>query len=119
MFFIIFKPNKNKNKNKNNKTHRKVSIKMTSNNTRTVVSNTLVNSIVSLVDRRTTPWVGTLTDLITQCSQLRGKVPSNWPASPSALRVVLNRVIRRVRAEGISVHFTRTRSARLVEFSVR
>jgi hypothetical protein len=87
------------------------------------VSSTLLNSIITVVNRRSTPWVGTMTELNQAAVKvLRGNVPANWPGSPSALRVALNRIVRRVRGSGISVRFTRdsdrTRT-RLVEFSVR
>lgn len=93
------------------------------NNVRGNVSNSLLSGVRTIVSRRSTPWVGTMTELNEAVvSALRGKVPANWPGSPSALRVALNRVIRRVRGEGISVRFTRTSDhlrTRLVEFSSR
>lgn len=93
------------------------------NNVRGTVSNALLNGVKIIVGRRTTPWVGTMTELNDAVvNALRGKIPSNWPGSPSALRVALNRVIRRVRAEGVSVRFTRSTDhtrTRLVEFSSR
>jgi len=92
------------------------------NNAKTV-SNLVVNGIVRLVSRRSTPWVGTMTQLNNALTaSLGNSVPAFWPGSASVLRVVLNRVVRRVRAEGISVRFTRTSDntrTRLVEFSVR
>lgn len=95
----------------------------TSNNTRGTVSNALLSGVRTIVNRRSTPWVGTMTELnAVLVSALRNKVPANWPGSPSALRVALNRVIRRVRGERISVRFTRSTDhsrTRLVEFSTR
>lgn len=95
---------------------------MATNNVRTV-SNTLLSGVRTIVNRRVTPWVGTMTDLETAVvNAVRGRVPANWPASPSALRVALNRAVRRIRGEGISVRFTRSTNhsrTRLVEFSAR
>lgn len=93
------------------------------NNDKLTVSNALLSGVRTIVNRRSTPWVGTMTELnVSLVSALRNRVPSNWPGSPSALRVALNKVIRRVRAEGFSVRFTRSNDhsrTRLVEFSVR
>lgn len=93
------------------------------NNVRGVLSNALLNGVKNIVSRRSTPWVGTMTELNTALvNSLRGKIVSNWPGSPSALRVALNRVVRRIRGEGISVRFNRSTDharTRLVEFSVR
>lgn len=87
-------------------------------NERNLVSKLVVTGVKSIVNSKS-QWVGTMSDLnLAIVSKLGSKVPSNWPASPSALRIVLNRVIRRVRAEGISVRFSRSRD-RLVEFSSR
>lgn len=100
-----------------------MALNSTRNNTRGSVSNTLINGVSLIVNRRSTPWVGTMTELNTALMNvLRNKVPANWPGSPSALRLLLNRVIRRVRGNGISVHFNRSSDhsrTRLVEFSVR
>jgi hypothetical protein len=93
------------------------------NNKRGAVSNTLLNGVKTIVNRKSGPWTGTMTELnIALANTLRSSLPQNWPSSPSALRVALNRVIRRVRGEGISVRFTRTSDrsrTRLVQLSIR
>ena len=103
----------------------KVSNKMTSNSKTNVskndVSNTIFNGVKSIVKRRATPWVGTMTEL----DQLLNRVnstPKNWPGSASALRVALNKVVNRLRNAGVSVRFKRSTDhtrTRLVEFRVR
>lgn len=96
---------------------------MSNSTSNITVSQALISGVRTIVNRRSTPWVGTMTELNNAIvNSLRGRVPENWPGSPSALRVVLNRVIRRVRGQGISVHFTRSADhsrTRLVEFSAR
>ncbi len=93
------------------------------NNVKLTVSNALLNGVRTIVNRRAKPWTGTMTDLnFSLVSVLRSKVPANWPGSPSALRVALNKVIRKVRSEGVRVRFTRSTDhsrTRLVEFSIR
>jgi len=83
------------------------------------VSDVIVKGVKSMVSRRTSNWVGTMTDL---GDVLENKVSTKLPGSPSALRVTLNRVINRLRKAGISVRFyratDRTRT-RLVEFRAR
>jgi|SRR5579885_2450889 len=74
------------------------------------VENTLVKSVISMLEKRSTPWVGTMTDLngIVMKTVKKTGVPSSWPRSPSALRVVLNRVVNRIRNQGVSVRFVRS-----------
>lgn len=86
------------------------------------VSNTIFSGVKSIVRRRTTPWVGTMTDLGDALENRVNSMPANWPGSASALRVALNRVVNRLRNAGISVRFTRSTDhtrTRLVEFIVR
>lgn len=86
------------------------------------VSNTIVSGVKSIVRRRTTPWMGTMTDLGDALENRVNSVPANWPGSASALRVALNKVVNRLRNAGISVRFTRSTDhtrTRLVEFIVR
>lgn len=96
---------------------------MASNSERNSVSNVILGGVRSILNRRSTPWVGTMTDLNSALvKSLRGNVPENWPGSPSALRVALNKVVRRMRGAGLSVRFTRSTDhtrTRLVELSVR
>lgn len=87
------------------------------------VSNTLFSGVKSIIRRRATPWVGTMTDLDSAVSRAlmntKNGVPINWPASPSALRVALNIVVNRLRNAGVSIRFVRSSDytrTRLVEF---
>lgn len=70
------------------------------------VAETLVNGVVSVVKRRTTPWVGTITELNSILVKKFGTV-ENWPRSSSALRVSLNKVVNRIRSRGVSIQFVR------------
>ncbi len=84
------------------------------------VSDVLFTSVKRIVSRRSTPWVGTMTDLNLAVARVLGNrdVLVN---SPSALRIVLNRVVNRIRNAGISVRFLRSTDkarTRLVKFSV-
>jgi hypothetical protein len=91
------------------------------NQVRNEVSNTIFSSVRSIVARRTTPWVGTMTEL-GETIENRVSVPKNWPGSASALRVAFNRVINRLRNAGVSVRFTRSTNhmrTRLVVLTVR
>jgi hypothetical protein len=72
------------------------------------VLNVLVRGIKSIVRRRRTDWVGTMTQLGETIQNRVSTVPQNWPASPSALRTVLNRAVRKLRSEGVKVRFSRT-----------
>ena len=64
-------------------------------------------------------WAGTMTDLGQQLAVKLGK-KRTLPGSPSALRIVLNRVINRLRSRGVSVKFgrannqTRTRYVKFI-----
>ena len=83
--------------------------------------NTIFSGVKSIVSRRTSPWVGTISDL-TEALETRINVPSQWPGSPSAFRVALNKVVNRLRNAGISVKFTRATDrmrTRLVRFVAR
>ena len=83
------------------------------------ISNVLFNGVRSLVRRRATPWVGTMTDLENQLSNhlmnTKAGIPAEWPRSPSAMRIALNVVVNRLRNDGISIRFSRSYE-RLVEF---
>lgn len=86
------------------------------------VANAIFNGVRGMVKRRTTPWVGTMTDLNKYLQNRVNSMPGNWPGSASAFRVTLNGVVNRLRNAGVSVHFSRSTNhtrTRLVEFSVR
>lgn len=54
-------------------------------------------------------WTGTMTNLNTALNRvLSQRQRTILPGSPSALRVVLNRVANRLRSRGIGVRFGRT-----------
>jgi hypothetical protein len=54
-------------------------------------------------------WSGTMTNLMTALNKVSSKRQREiLPGSPSALRVVLNRVANRLRSRGIGVKFNRT-----------
>lgn len=84
--------------------------------------NTLVNSVISMLKRRSTPWTGTITELNSIIVKSVGKnVREVWPRSPSALRVMLNKVVNRIRNAGVSIRFTRSADhnrTRLVSFKM-
>jgi len=96
---------------------------MASNVKNVEVYNAIVKSVSSIVGRRSTPWVGTMSQLNEAIYRsVRGRLPENWPGSPSALRVALNGAINKLRSEGIRVSFSRNNDynrTRLVEISVR
>lgn len=66
-------------------------------------------------------WVGSMTDLAAAIKRVSSKRQRTLlPGSPSALRVVINRVINRIRNRGVSVRFGRTTDhtrTRFVKFS--
>lgn len=75
------------------------------------VNEVVVNGVRSFVERLSRDeWVGTMTDLGNVIVRTVGRrnVPETFPKSPSALRVALNRVVRRLRREGVKVSFGRT-----------
>jgi hypothetical protein len=75
------------------------------------VENVVFNGVMSVLSgvRRGRSWTGTMTDLNSALvSQLSRSESSLLPGSPSALRVVLNRVVNKLRNRSISVKFGRT-----------
>lgn len=88
------------------------------------ISNGLISGVKRIVSRRKTPWVGTMSDLYATLEMnVANEVYEEFPGSPSALRLSINKIIRRLnRNEGIRISFTRTTDSsrtRLVEISVR
>lgn len=87
------------------------------------VYNVIIKHISSIVGRRSTPWVGTMSQLNEAIVRnARGKLPEGWPGSPSALRVAINGTLNKLRSEGVRVTFSRNNDynrTRLVEISVR
>lgn len=79
-----------------------------SDNTNISVDDVVVSSVAEFV-RSNTNWTGTMTQLRNKISRLVGRSNRNYvPGSPSALRKVVDRNIRRIRKRGVSVRFART-----------
>lgn len=98
---------------------RKKGNKMTLNNSKNI-DDTILNGVLMVLDKNNI-WVGTMTNLKSQLVVELGR-KTRLPRSPSALRVVLNRVINRLRTRGVSVRFGRTNDrtrTRYVRFATR
>jgi len=83
----------------------------------------VLRGIVSVMERQTaTVWTGTMTNLTTALNRVLSKHQRTFlPNSPSALRLVINRVVNRLRSRGIGVRFGRTTDhtrTRFVRFAV-
>lgn len=77
-------------------------------NNKVNVDDVVVNGVMSAV-RKGRSWVGTMTELSdVLASQVNPATADVLPGSTSALRVVLNRVVNRLRSRGVSVKFGRT-----------
>jgi hypothetical protein len=73
------------------------------------VEEIVLRGIVSVMERNMTVWMGTMTNLTTALNRVLSKHQRTLlPASPSALRLVINRVVNRLRNRGISVRFGRS-----------
>jgi len=88
------------------------------------VSDSILTGVLTLLNRRTSgEWVGTMSELDNSLTRILGKkVPNNWPASPSALRVALNKAVNRLRVRKVAVRFGRTSDhtrTRYVKFIAR
>jgi hypothetical protein len=70
----------------------------------------VLRGIISVMERQTeTVWIGTMTNLTTALNRVLSKHQRTvLPSSPSALRLVINRVVNRLRSRGIGVRFGRT-----------
>lgn len=92
---------------------------MTLNNRELSTDEVVLQGVISLIDRRPSQsWNGTMSTLqnaLRRSTSVESR--SALPRSPSALRVVLNRIVNRVRTRGISVKFSRTNTVRSVQFS--
>jgi len=92
------------------------------NNEENTVDNVVFNGVYSVVERQNDGvWKGTMSELTTALRRvLSQKQRTLLPGSPSALRVVINRVVNRIRNRGISVRFGRATNhtrTRFVRFS--
>lgn len=94
---------------------------MVSSRTKNTTSdNIILSGVLTLLDNNN-EWVGTMTDLSRMLVKCLGKKVI-LPGSPSALRVVLNRVVNRLRCRGVSVKFNRAPNydrTRLVRFKTK
>lgn len=94
-------------------------VKTVTNNVETVVLNGVASMMRSV--KRGRNWTGTMTELNSNLVSVLGRRTSRLlPGSPSALRVVLNRVVNRLRNNGVGVKFGRTTDhtrTRFVRFS--
>lgn len=75
------------------------------------VEDVVFNGVMSVLSgvRRGRSWTGTMTDLNSALvSELGRRGSSVLPGSPSALRVVLNRVVNKLRNRSVGVKFGRT-----------
>ena len=92
---------------------------MTSN-TETNVNDLVLNGVLTVTASHQS-WTGTMTQLGTAIRKITPRAQRGMlPGSPSALRVVLNRVLSRLRARKVRATFGRTSDharVRYVEFS--
>lgn len=74
------------------------------------VNEVIYKGITSVVERKSDGiWVGTMSELTGALNRVLSKRQRTLlPASPSALRLAVNRVVSRIRNKGISVKFGRT-----------
>jgi hypothetical protein len=74
------------------------------------VSEIVFRGIVSIVRKQSSSgWTGTMTSLTSALNRVLSKSQrTQLPGSPSALRLVINRVANRLRSRGIGVRFGRT-----------
>jgi hypothetical protein len=89
-------------------------------NSKNKTDEVVINGIVSLLKKERN-WIGTMTDLTRSIRSFSSHQERTMlPGSPSALRVVVNRVVNCLRIRGVSVRFNRTTDkmrTRQVKFS--
>lgn len=90
------------------------------------IDNLVLETVLNVVDSTSKGvWTGTMTNLsksLVKFTALSKQERNSLPKSPSALRVVLNRVVNRLRARSVSVKFGRANDAmrtRFVKLEVR
>jgi hypothetical protein len=88
---------------------------------KTTRENVILNAVIDLVrDSDDEVWFGTMTQLRTSILKTVSKDDIvNIPGSASALRVVLNSVVNRLRVRKISVKFGRNHFDKYVRFMSR
>lgn len=74
------------------------------------VDGIIFRGVTSVVERQSgSIWKGTMSELASALNRvLSKKQRTQVPGSPSALRIVVNRVVNRLRNRGIGVRFGRT-----------
>jgi hypothetical protein len=81
---------------------------MSNNTNEPTVDNVVVETVAAFVQANG-DWVGTMTQLSKKIARVAGRTNRSYlPGSPSALRKVIDRNIRRIRSRGISARFNRT-----------
>ena len=72
------------------------------------VDDVIVQTVANFVQTHTN-WTGTMTQLSRKIARTAGRTNRNYlPGSPSALRKVIDRNLRRIRSRGVTVRFTRS-----------
>ena len=93
----------------------------TDTQTRVHRMNSIFNGVLQVIrNSKNGEWVGTMTQLRKQVSRLVGS--TTVPGSPSAMRVTVNNILRRIRKAGVSVKFGRSSDStrtRYVKFITR
>lgn len=94
------------------------------NNNLVNVNDVVLNGVLAVLERNDEDiWTGTMTELDSALTRVLSRKNSGLlPGSPSALRVVLNRIVNRLRNRGVSVRFGRASDhtrTRYVEFVTR
>jgi len=74
------------------------------------VEEIVLRGIISVMENRNdTVWIGTMTNLTSALNRVLSKHQRTFlPSSPSALRMVMNKVVNRLRSRGIGVKFGRS-----------
>lgn len=81
---------------------------MTYNSKTMLVDNLILEGVLTILEKNDSSWIGTMTELNSNLVKVLGKKRSDMlPGSPSALRIVLNRVVNRLRNRKVSVKFAR------------
>jgi hypothetical protein len=83
---------------------------------RNPIDRVILNGVLMVLKNRKTNWIGTMTEL--SDALVKNLKSTEFPTAPNALRVVLNRVLRRLRRENIKTTFMKTHAGRFVEFQV-
>jgi len=97
---------------------------MTSNGKTISVDNLVLEGVLRSLET-SHQWRGTMTELDSILARVYSRSQTkinNLPGSPSALRVVINRIANRLRARGVSVRFGRANDrirTRFVKFVSR